>query len=521
MGIEFTEFDRKTLRPAEGWLDQRVRPIDLKPLRIRNPLRHYNKELTIWPCAPGAVWDLAHGHRVIPKCNKWECKHCGEHRKAGLLAEIETVRQRHQGRMVFTVLTFSHDNRRVRNYRTNATLSETSQRQYYRRFTVRARRLLETNAYVMIPEWTKAGVIHFNILWMGVRRSYRDCESINRRTRNMDIRNACGKCTGCKLRTIWRQITGAPRSTHSIVRGNAAGYVAKYTTKETMQQTNRKDRTKRARRYSFSQGCKRDPNIMPVYRAESMRRMDNGSWEFGKKESPDDIPGRDYLTPMMFWLGAQSKFQAGGAPPEEGDTIERTMCEHEECRPTIYASRSRVKAWGGMAKIWECIMILYGAEAVELGRERLSRAVWTYEQRAPAHAKYLNRKLAEKRRNRKPKHRSAWGIRVKRNGRMDAKRERQQSTGNNGRELGLHDIASDTDRNQFTGQDGKAGPALQQVLRGRPRALHTESETREGLLDATRGRERRSDGGSNGDNRAGDQDRPSDEHVRLQPTQRE
>ena len=464
MGIQFTDFDRKTLRPAEGWLDERVRPIDLKPQQIRNPLRHFNKELTVWPCSPGAVWDLAHGHRVIPKCNKWECKYCGEHRKAGLLAEIEQVRQRHEGRMVFTVLTFSHDHRRVRNYRTNATLSEASQRQYYRRFTVIARRMLETDAYVMIPEWTKAGVIHFNILWLGVRRTYRDCESINRRTRNMDIRNACEKCTGCKLRAAWQRITGAPRSTHSIVRGNAAGYVAKYTTKETMTQKNRQDKTKRARRYSFSQGCKREPTIMPVYRAASMLRMDNGSWEFGKKEGPDDIPGRDYLTPMMFWLGAQSKFEIGGAPGEDGDTIEREFCGHEECKPTIYASRSRIKAWGGMDKIWQCIMDCYGAAAVRLGKERLSRAAWTYEERAPAHAKYLNRKLAEKRRTGKFKHRSAWGIRVKRNGRLDAKRERQQSGGGNGRVLGRDDNAIHATQHQLGSEDGKTGPALHQVL---------------------------------------------------------
>lgn len=353
-----------------GFQKEIYRPMDSRR-ENPNPFVYKHTTKIAYPCSPGVTTDHRHGSRVIPQCGSWECEWCGPGKVMRLKQEIQELRLRHGGIPVFTVLTFSSRYGKARNYRTRNYLKIETQKQYYRKFVVEARKVLGTDAYVMIPEWQANGCIHFNIMWFGVdKESFSDCVG----AKDLDLRRICHRCTGCHLRRIWRRISGATRSTHGVVRRHAGAYATKYITKSVRHKPD--DNT--TRRYSFSRACRRGYQIVPVYQYLYRRARTRGKWHLGVKDGESDEQFSDYLTPSNAYLGTDPKFH-----PRDGNPLserhDNHICgnEHDQlCDTMVYMSPTRMRAWGGEQAMWDAVERDYGYDTVRLLRRRLATALW-------------------------------------------------------------------------------------------------------------------------------------------------
>ena len=354
--------------PKAGFQKEVYRPID-SARKNPNPFLYKHSEKLVYPCSPGMTTDILHGDRVIPQCGRWECDFCGQMKKSMLRKEITKVRRRHGARWVFTVLTFSSRYGKARNYRTGNRLAYSTQKQYYRKFVQEARQILGTDAYCMIPEWQKNGVIHFNIVWFGVS-GFSDCVGRN----DLDLRKTCGICKSCQLRAVWRQISGAPRSTHGYIRGDVGTYATKYVTKS-LKHRPKGDNT---RRYSFSQACKRSLQIVPVYQYLHLTARTAGKWHLGRKEKDTDKKWEDYITPSGAYHNYESQFRKRKTHPH-GERVENNICgsKHDMlCDTMVYMSPTRLRAWGSDNAMWDEVERAYGKHTLHTLRKRLATALW-------------------------------------------------------------------------------------------------------------------------------------------------
>ena len=354
--------------PKSGFQKEVYRPID-SARKNPNPFLYKHGEKVVYPCSPGVTADNKHGTRVIPQCGSWECEYCGPQKVSMLKKEITNVRQRHKDRWVFTVLTFSSRWGKARNYRTGNYLTPATQKQYYRKFVVEARKIIGTDAYCMVPEWQKNGCIHFNIVWFGVR-DFTDCVGKS----NLDLRRVCRRCKSCQLRAVWKAICGAPRSTHGFIRGNVGGYATKYVTKS-MKYRPDGDNT---RRYSFSQACKRSLQIVPVYQYLYRQARTRGKWHLGVKGGESDEQWYDYITPSNAYLMTDPKFHPRDAHPF-GERVENHICGsgHDMlCDTMVYMSPTRLRAWGSDDALWREVERVYGKYTLRTLRKRLATALW-------------------------------------------------------------------------------------------------------------------------------------------------
>ena len=351
-----------------GFQKEVYRPIDTAR-KNPNPFLYKHGEKVVYPCSPGMATDHRHGTRVIPQCGSWECVYCGPLKKAMLKKEINNVRQRHGKRWIFTVLTFSSVRGRARNYRTRNFLTPATQKQYYRKFVVAARKIIGTDAYCMIPEWQKNGTIHFNIVWFGVE-GFTDCVGKN----DLDLRRVCRRCNSCQLREVWKTISGAPRSTHGYIRGSVGGYATKYVTKS----THERPVDDNTRRYSFSRACRRSIQIVPVYQYLYLKAREGNQWHLGAKKQHWQRNGRDYLAPSTAYLGIISEFKHRKAH-EHGERVANNICGKEHdllCDTMVYMSPTRLRAWGSDDAMWREVERIYGKHTLRTLRSRLAEAMW-------------------------------------------------------------------------------------------------------------------------------------------------
>ena len=353
-----------------GFQKEIYRPIDTAR-KNPNPFVYKHGEKLVYPCSPGVSSEQVHGSRIIPQCGSWDCNYCGPQKKAMLKKEINDVRQRHGGRWLFSVLTFSSGRGGVRNYDTGRYLKESTQKAYYRKWIRDAKKVIGTDAYVMIPEWQRNGAIHFNIVWFGENDTFTDCVGKNK----LDLRRVCGRCKSCALRALWRGISGAPRSTHGYVRGNVGGYATKYVTKA----LNQAPEGNTTRRYAFSRACKRSVQIIPVYQYLYRRLLEGGKWHLNTKKSKLSEKWRDYVTPAGAFFFTDSKFSVGKDSPF-GRRVPNVFCgaKHDMlCETMAYMSPARLKAWGNPDAAWAEVTRKHGHETTRVLRKRLARALWS------------------------------------------------------------------------------------------------------------------------------------------------
>ena len=382
--MDITQHERKILRPQRGFQDFRLREIDFD-YSVDNPFTQKLAQKVVFPCADGIVRDVKHGVRLLKRCNKWECDYCGEMKRNWLLHEMAYVRGRHRGRFIASVLTLWGKNGLPINKRTGRYISYDSLRTYFKRFVKEASNVLETKAFVEIPEWQKSGVIHFNLIWFGVKRSYIDCQELWKiRPKDFDVRFQCGSCDSCSLRRIWERVTSAPRSTHSAGGGTVFSYATKYVTKSSRSLVNRyngctcgsrgDEKTKskwcdvcvwemskdtgvgrRMRRYNFSRACKRPPRVIPIY--QYLWNYINEYLQF------DD----EVKTPAWMFLDNHTRFEKYSHDNWEGYKTDNIDCSEEHnflCDPTPYFSASQRRAYGKPHIHWEWLEKRYGRATV-------------------------------------------------------------------------------------------------------------------------------------------------------------
>ena len=357
--MELSVYERKALRPQTGWQDEKVRPIDLSNSSVSDPFWGKALKQIVFPCSAGVIYDELHNFRVLARCGKYTCDYCSELRKRVVQAEIQHLREVHKGIALFTVLTFYHGEGRVWNGRTGNLLSDDSVKAYVRRFCSEAAKITGTRAYFKGWEPHKDGSPHVNIMWFGVKRNFTSCNILDKRTGKYDIRKACLMCEACQLRSIWEDISGAPRSTHVRVTGKAASYVTKYISKW-------KDDGfyDRFRRYGFSQACKRSPNIVPVYQYISNWLKNNKLWKFGYPDK-NLTKGYDYWTPFNVFTGKDTEYMGVKNLNVDGYTRHREVCSevHDSlCDPVPYWSPTRVRAWGGLDSVWDWFGGMFGKD---------------------------------------------------------------------------------------------------------------------------------------------------------------
>lgn len=370
--VGYSEWDRRTLAPADGFQQERVREIDKRGVRLSNPFWLTPAQQLIYPCIEGVSVSKMHGARPIGRCGKWSCRNCGEVKKKSLISEIQHCRQEHRGIAVFSVLTWrSQDGRAIG--KSGRPISHDTQLEVITRWYKAASEILGTTARCSIPEWHKSGVMHMNVVWFGVGRDFASCPIRNKR-HQYDMRLQCGMCHGCRLRQAWTALSGAPRSTHEHAGGTVAGYVAKYLTKDTIGQVYKPDDIN-MKRYSFSRSVKRPPSIVPVYRWIGQTLRDNGLWIWGRKQHEADKRWQDYITDEGLFLQDESTYQGVSVDNRDGKWLERASCSGAHrglCDRVPYWSPTKQDAWGG--KHWEWFAKLFGDDTVHMLKLKINNA---------------------------------------------------------------------------------------------------------------------------------------------------
>ena len=373
--VGFTEWDRRSLSPALDFDERRVRDIDIRGTRYSNPFWLVPDEQLIYPCIEGVSVSKMHGARPIGRCGKWECKYCGEMLKARLIGELMHLRQEHDGLAVFTVLTWYNDGESALG-KSKRPISVETQLKHAARWRKEVKPLLGTDAYVQIPEWHKNGVMHLNLCWFGVRREFSSCNLINSRG-SVDMRLECRYCTACRMRDVWRAISGATRSTHTAMVGGVASYVTKYLTKESIGQSY-KPKTLTMKRYSMSRSCKRTPSVVPVYRWIGQTIRDSGNWIWGEKTHEADKRFQDYLTDEGLFLQDESNYQGFSIKAPDGKWLERSSCSEAHrglCDRVPYWSPTKQNAWDG--RHWQWFARQFGDDTLEMIQGKIVSA-WEY-----------------------------------------------------------------------------------------------------------------------------------------------
>ena len=360
--MELSDWDYQTLRPAEGFVNERVRPIDLRLPTVRNPFIGFSHQQVIFPCGVGMVSDGLHSHRLIARCGLWRCRDCSALNKSIFLAKVAWVRQEHDGECWFSVLTFrSRDGEALG--KNGKPISLETQKRIVRDWVGAAGEVLGTKALVKSPEPHKSGVLHWNIVWFGVERGNVSCNLKNSRG-SLDMRMQCMNCTSCRLRSIWTGLSGAERSTHDQVHGNIGQYVSKYMTKD-WGLTDAYDGTKR---YSFSRACKTPPSVVPAYqwiirRLQTAEVLDREITETFKEWYRDDD-------------GVRYVVDSGEREGYEGLRLERDSCSERHggsCDKVPYFSPTQVRAYGGHERCWARVDTAFGEGTSGIVREKLRR----------------------------------------------------------------------------------------------------------------------------------------------------
>ena len=362
--MEQTPFDRRTLQPQTGFNKHVVRDIDIWRGGTKNPFWGKSPKQVMFPCAKGVVYDKLHNYRTLARCGKWTCEYCGDVKKRSLQSEIGVLRERHRGLPVFSVLTFVGNDRGDCLGKSGIRLSDDSVKAIVRRFCVDAGKILGTKAWVKLPEPHKDGRPHWNIMWFGVRKDFTSCPILGKNGK-YDMRLQCRVCDACKLRDLWRSLSGAERSTHVIATGSTASYVTKYITKTTTDEF--AGFFDRFRRYSFSRSCKRSPAIVPVYRFIANWLKSSGLWRYGVNDAKWKIPQKDYFTDYWVFTRNETKFEPYVNNDWRGFTRHREICSapHESlCDVTPYWSPTRVRAWGGIDEVWSWFSDTFGYDTM-------------------------------------------------------------------------------------------------------------------------------------------------------------
>ena len=373
--VGFTEWDRRSLSPAPDFDERRVREIDKRGTRFSNPFWLVPEKQLIYPCIEGVSKSRLHGVRPIARCGRWECETCGEMLKLRLMGELEHCRQQHDGLPVFTVLTWYNDGKSALG-KTGKPISVETQMKHASRWRKLVSKRLGTTAYCQIPEWHKNGVLHINIVWFGVTRSFFSCDITNR-FGEKDMRLQCRRCQACWMRSVWTAVSGAMRSTHETITRGVARYVAKYLTKDSIG-FRYKPTDLRMKRYSFSRSCKRIPAVVPVYRWLGQTMRDEGIWKFGKKESQLDERLRDYITDEDLFHGDKSTYGTAGYDDYDGTWLPREQCSerhHGLCDKVPYWSPTKQVAWEG--KHWDWFSRVFGKDTEAMVKQKIWRA-WEY-----------------------------------------------------------------------------------------------------------------------------------------------
>ena len=371
--MQLSEWERDHLSPKDGWMPERVRPIDYAGHRASNPWWVTADEQLLYPCFEGVSTSNRHGVRFLGRCGKWTCRNCGEWKKQRLLGEIGFARSVHRGLAVFSVLTFWHKNGVVRNPRTGRILSLDTQRAYIRKW-YKAVEEIVGKARCSIVEFHRDGSIHMNVIWFGVKRGFYSCPLLNR-ANIRDMRLQCGICDACRMRQEWTRISGAVRSTHEITTGNTARYVGKYLTKDVMSQ---RYATQRIHRFSFSQAVKRLPSVVPVYRYIGQTIRDAGLWRWGVKNGKSDERWIDYITDEGVFFADESTWHPAGGVDSDGKWLERELCSvehHGLCDRVPYWSPTKQRAWD--YKHWDWFAKTYGNDTREMIQDKIYDA-WEY-----------------------------------------------------------------------------------------------------------------------------------------------
>lgn len=355
--MQFSDFDWMVLQPEDGFINEKVRPIDRRLPKV-NPFWQFSTQQLVYPCGTGAVVDDYHSWRLIGRCGSWRCNACGPLNKSIFLSKCQWVRERHDGLVIFSVLTFRSKDGEVIG-RSGRPLSLASQKVQVRRWISLAGELLGTKAYCKVPEPHKSGVAHWNIIWFGGRRDFTSCPIINSK-RKADMRLACNVCIACNLRSIWTKLSGAERSTHTHA-GEVARYVSKYLTKDWANSFYAKNK-----RFFFSRACKTPPRIVPAYHwvyREALKR-DNGILD----------------TPFEYIFGEETKYNVDGADRQyfEGCRLERTSCSEKHrglCDKVPMWSDSQIAAYGGIDKVWEDFGRVFGKDTEFMVRDKIARLI--------------------------------------------------------------------------------------------------------------------------------------------------
>ena len=352
--MELSDWDYQTLRPADGFVNERVRPVDLKLPKVRNPFTSFSHKQVVFKCGTGLVSDGSHGHRIIARCGLWSCRDCAELNRSVFLAKVAWVRQKHDGLCLFTVLTFRSKNGQALG-KGSKPIALSTQKRIVRDFVRDAGKLLSTTALVKSPETHRSGVLHWNIVWFGARRDFSSCNLINSRG-TYDMRLQCGLCLGCSLRRLWERLSGAERSTHEQVRGNIAGYVSKYMTKD----WGKSDVYDGTKRFSFSRACRTPPSVIPAYQW-IIKRLKLPVTEMYKEWFRDDD-------------GVRYVFDGADRQLFEGFRIERDTCSTAHsgaCDKVPYFSPTQVRAYGGSEKTWDSVDKAFGEGTSGIVRAKL------------------------------------------------------------------------------------------------------------------------------------------------------
>ena len=374
--VGLSDFERSVYRPADGFLPERVRDVAIKGESYRNPFWLVPEHQLIYPCIEGVSVSKMHGARPIGRCGKATCYSCGELWKTRFIGELMHLRQEHDGLPVFSVLTFVSRNGKALG-KSGKPINLDTCKKYAARWRKAASKILKTDVYVQVPEWHKSGVVHFNVVWFGVDRGFMSCPIKNARGED-DMRLTCRMCQACSMRSAWTAISGAPRSTHEIASQGVAKYVAKYLTKDTIQQTWKPSEAGMMKRASFSRSCRRTPAIYPVYRWIGQTLRDNDAWYWGKKTHEADKRFQDYLTDEGLFLQDESSYKRFSIENPDGKWLKRSSCSEAHrglCDRVPYFSPTKQAAWDG--RHWEWFRRQFGNDTYEMIHQKIFKA-WEF-----------------------------------------------------------------------------------------------------------------------------------------------
>ena len=185
----------------------------------------------------------------------------------------------------------------------------------------------------------------------------------------------CYACDACQMRIAWESISGAPRSTHEITKGDTARYVAKYLTKDVVSQ---RYTSKKMHRYSFSRSVRRSPSIVPVYRYIGQTLRDASMWRWGQRNGIDDVRRKDYFTDEDIFLDDYSSFVGGPRGLDDGYWRNKSSCSdrhHGLCDRVPYWSPTKQRAWD--YKHWDWFAKAYGVDTHDMLWDKIEHA-WNY-----------------------------------------------------------------------------------------------------------------------------------------------